>query len=776
MRFLKHPFGDGRAAARPALAPLPSRLPQPGGQSVSDTTAAAVPVSDSERLAPGANGAHGANGVAVSDDARLQAVLWGASMGMCEVDLNTGLTHWFNDWCERFELDPCAGLDHINRWDAAIHPDDRSGKAARFNAMLSGIEPHYESEFRIADRTGRWVWIVQRGSVVERETDGSPLRLVVVSREVGARKQAEEALRASEFRYRSVASMAPGYIFEYRFLPDGSIRQLWVSDGVQAIYGVSQAEIMRLGSRDSFIDPEWMPIIKERRAALARGEPRSGEFRARTATGQTKWLHASAVPVRDPRTGHVIGALGSAYDITESKLAEIALQESRTTLLTVAESSADVLALFDRQRKCVFLNRPIQGLTPDPWLGAPVEDFAPPEDRARVHEIFERVINTGAAHDFEQIFTDAQHRLRCLEMRVRAVQSGNRILGAVVNITEVTEQRAQRDTLRTQSRILETMREGVVLVDAGNMVIRLTNPTFDRLFGYRAGELIGQSVEPLISLPGTQRERFERGLHDQHRMGAAPIEFECIRRDDSRFVASCVISPLSMGGTAHWLVVINDVTERKRLERGIIEIANREQQRIGSDLHDGLGQELTGIALMLRGVAAQLNKEKSSARLDVEDVIGLVNHAIENTRALARGLSPVSAQSGGLAAALRALAARASQRYGVRVEFRDGVSVPVKLNDAYATHLYRIAQEALTNVVRHSLASEVTIGLEVHGGEMELRIDDNGRGFTHQPPDGAAGLGLKMMRYRAQMLGGDLVLETSANGGASVRCSCPLET
>jgi PAS domain S-box-containing protein len=538
---------------------------------------------------------------------------------------------------------------------------------------------------------------------------------------------------------------------------------------------VSQEEIMRLGSRDSFIDAEWLPIIKERRAALRRGEPRSGEFKAHTLTGQAKWLHASAVPMRDPHTGEVIGALGCAYDVTESKLAEIALHESRTTLLTVAESSADVLALFDGQRKCVFLNRPIRGLTPDPWLGAPVEDFAPPEDRARVHEIFERVINTGAACDFEQVFTDARHRLRCLEMRVRAVQSGERMLGAVVNITEVTEQRAQRDTLRTQSRILETMREGVVLVEAASMMIRLTNPTFDRLFGYRTGELIGLSVEPLISLPGTQRKRFERGLRDHNRMGAAPIEFECIRLDGSRFVASCVLSPLTMSGTDHWLAVIHDVTERKRLERGIIEIANREQQRIGSDLHDGLGQELTGIALMLRGVVAQLIKEKSSARLDVEDVIGLVNHAIENTRSLARGLSPVSAQSGGLSAALQALASRASQRSGVHVEFRDSVSVPLQLNEASATHLYRIAQEALTNVVRHSLASEVTIGLEIVGDELQLRVDDNGRGFMHQPPDGVAGLGLKMMRYRAQMLGGDLLLETSANGGASVRCSCPLE-
>src|SRR4029079_2203630 len=178
------------------------------------------------------------------------------------------------------------------------------------------------------------------------------------------------------------------------------------------------------------------------------------------------------------------------------------------------------------------------------------------------------------------------------------------------------------------------------------LVVRLTNPAFDRLLGYRAEELIGQPIGPLITVPGVNVRRFEHDLRDRHRVGSSPVEFECVRQDNSRFTASCVISPLSMGGTDHWLAVLNDVTERKRLERGIIEIANREQQRIGSDLHDGLGQELTGIALMLRRVAAQLTKEKSSARLDVEDVIGLVNHVIENTRSLARGLSPVSTQSG----------------------------------------------------------------------------------------------------------------------------------
>jgi signal transduction histidine kinase len=254
-----------------------------------------------------------------------------------------------------------------------------------------------------------------------------------------------------------------------------------------------------------------------------------------------------------------------------------------------------------------------------------------------------------------------------------------------------------------------------------------------------------------------------------------PVEFECSRKDGSRFVATCVITPLQTGGLHQWLAVLNDVTERKRLERQLIEIANREQQRIGSDLHDGLGQDLTGIALLLKGVAAQLRKEGSAARADVEDVIELVNTAIDSTRMLARGLSPVSGEPDGLSAALKALASQASQRAGKRVEFQTNFDEPLRLGEATATHVYRIVQEAITNVIRHSRATKVLVRLETMDGELHLRVEDNGQGFARSPHDSGGGLGLKIMRYRAQMLGGDLVLESGAMGGASVRCSWPLD-
>jgi two-component system, NarL family, sensor histidine kinase UhpB len=251
------------------------------------------------------------------------------------------------------------------------------------------------------------------------------------------------------------------------------------------------------------------------------------------------------------------------------------------------------------------------------------------------------------------------------------------------------------------------------------------------------------------------------------------------------------IMPIVESGVVRSLTVaVTDVTERterKQLEREIIEIANREQQRIGSDLHDGLGQELTGIALMLKGVVTQLRKEGSAAHRDVEEVIGLVNNAIDSTRTLARGLSPVGSGRGDLGAAIQNLAARVSERSGVRVVSHLDCEEPLPLSEAAAAHVYRIVQEALTNAMRHSGAREVSIRLKTSDDELHLRVSDDGRGFEHWsrgrgdvpsgdlPADGPGGMGLKIMRYRAQMLGGDLVIETNGSGGTSVSCSCPLD-
>ena len=218
-------------------------------------------------------------------------------------------------------------------------------------------------------------------------------------------------------------------------------------------------------------------------------------------------------------------------------------------------------------------------------------------------------------------------------------------------------------------------------------------------------------------------------------------------------------------------------TRRRRLEeREILEIAHREQQRIGSDLHDGLGQDLTGIALMLRAIGAQLRRERSASCAEIEDVIGLVNAAIENTRSLARGLSPVRSEPDGLRTALQALAVRATERYGIPVTFSARLTRDPPLDHKSATHLYRIAQEALTNAMRHGGATKVKIVLDSSGRTLKLKVADNGCGFAGVARDGSDGLGLKIMHHRAEMLGGKLYLEAGPACGTIVRFSCPLAT
>ena len=161
----------------------------------------------------------------------------------------------------------------------------------------------------------------------------------------------------------------------------------------------------------------------------------------------------------------------------------------------------------------------------------------------------------------------------------------------MINITEITDRQAAMHLRETQARMFELLHEGVVVIDINNM-IRMANPAFERMFGSRpAPPSIPPSSDLIAQPPGMRRERL-----DQHLLGTiteppglSPVEFKCRRRDGSTFDAACVATLTHVDGETHRLAVITDVTERRGLEREILEIAGREQLRIGSDLHDGLG-------------------------------------------------------------------------------------------------------------------------------------------------------------------------------------------
>jgi PAS domain S-box-containing protein len=834
-----------------------------------------------------------------SSESMLETAAWGAGIGLWEANFTTVNTRWFNDWCERHEIDPCNRADHEVRWDEHLHPDDGPEALRRFHEHVHGKADYYDAEYRIRTRTGAWRWVFERGRVVERDAQGKALRMLgvcmdldetkVAERRANARNERVEtalqlttagvwdwdvehgltnhtdgyyrvfgvdpafgranirtwrqllgtdpdrALEAFRDRLRHVDPSASVLETEYRFrhtdgswhwaldrahvverAPDGSTRRvlglvvditarklretalsagdqrfraiarelhcvvyeidsetgLSTGEGVERVLGYSAAELPGASDWAALVHPDDKPLLAQ---WFDRGTEAmvTRQYRMRHREGHYVTLLDSPCVVRDA-AGKVQRIVGVALDISEQARSQEALRASQEMLQIIAAGTGDWLILVDNERRVQFINRGIRSYTRDGIIGQRLDEIAVAEDRPSILAALRQVLETGEPVDMQLAGTGPDNVGRFFDARIRAVRSSTGVTGAVINITEITDRQAAMHLRETQARMFELLHEGVVVIDIDNR-IRMANPAFERMFGFAPGTAVEMSIDDLIAQPpGTRRGRLDPQL-----LGAGgdatrptPVEFKCRRRDGSTFDAAFVATLTHVDGETHRLAVITDVTERRRLEREILEIAGREQLRIGSDLHDGLGQDLTGVALMLRSVVAQLRKENSSARADLEDIISLVNGAIESTRAMARGLAPVGADRGGLIAGLQSMAVRGMERYGVRAQFNTSLKEPLTLDDGAATHLYRIAQEAFTNAIRHGRVTQVTIELATAEGTLTLSIEDNGRGFDERNAT-SNGMGMKLMRYRAQMLGGDVTIANCKAGGVIVRCTCP---
>jgi PAS domain S-box-containing protein len=215
-----------------------------------------------------------------------------------------------------------------------------------------------------------------------------------------------------------------------------------------------------------------------------------------------------------------------------------------------------------------------------------------------------------------------------------------------------------------------------------------------------------------------------------------------------------------------------DITERKGLEETILAISAREQRRIAQDLHDGLGQHLTGIAFMSKVLEDKLSDKQLPEAEAAAKIVKMVNEAIENTRQLAHGLHPVAAEPLGLLSALHKWANEVEQLFRIGCNFR--CERPIEIHDAnLATNLYRIAQEAVNNAIRHGKSRNIFIGLSGKSGIGTLTIQDDGEGFPKKPP-AQPGAGLSIMNYRADMVGGSLKVQPNEGRGVTVTCMFPL--
>jgi PAS domain S-box-containing protein len=493
--------------------------------------------------------------------------------------------------------------------------------------------------------------------------------------------------------------------------------------------------------------------------------------------------HDFSFEVRLQRNGVPIDATATATPLRSgvSRMLSIALHEKPaaaghasegyrriTGLEDVLASSPHTVLVLDDELRVLYANRSIENRSVEQLQGMSVSALLPAEVHDRALAAMRRTLASGEAEEYSGFILDAARHTRYYKVRVDGIRREGRIIGLMLHAGETTDQVNAERAIATQARMIDSMLEGVSVINEKG-VIHLANPAFDALFGYGRNEVVGRDVRTLVQWPFGD-DWSGSGIGE-----SMTVEFEAHRRGGGHFSAAGVLSGFDIAGQNHSLLVLQDVSERKRLERGLLQAVNREQYRIGNDLHDGLGQELTGIALMLRGLAGRMTTEYPPLLPELEGITRLVNNAIESTRALARGLSPVNLERGGLQDALEGMAMHASELYGVPVVFTHRLSPRQSLNPELANHLYRIAQEAVRNAVRHGKARSIRLHLGTTRAKVKLSIADDGIGMPTDALD-STGMGLKIMCYRARILGGDVSFEFAEPTGTRVVCECPLGT
>ena len=676
-----------------------------------------------------------------------------------EWDLTRGIVHRSRGVLEILGIEPEDMAPVVDAWRERVHPRDLDAATRQIGlALIEGRG--WTTTYRIRDARGRYRSMLERG-LIQRNANGDPVRAIGCCVDVSEVKRLTDLLGEAQ----RTAKMG---CWEYSY---ATLELRW-TDEMFHIYETTTAEFVV--SWESTLSQCTAESREQFHQAWKRADSTDGkldlELEILTLKNHRIWIRMIGQVERID--GRPVRAFGSVQDIQDEKLAQIELKNS-TDWLKLSMNMVHMhawrwdklndrfdFAIVDEQRAHL------------PTTFPSMKELMPhvhPKDRKAVSQAIEESLRNHAdlQTEIRLKVKDAGYRSYATIARPLYDAAG-KPLGLVGVSHDVTRQREAEAKLRRSEQLLRTTTantaDTLMLVDT-DFRIRFINRGYgsvsiDQIVGCEISALLPEAARGLV---------IAKLRHVLNTGDTAIYEFEsCDNGAEPSYFENRAVLVQDEGIGTGISISVADITERKRLEREILDVSSRERHAIGRDLHDGLGQELTGVALMLRILATRFQHQSPECVASINEIVGLVNQSIESARALSRGLLPVRTDTGGLPFALRELAARGRDQYGLDVNFRAEIWPEITLSEGNASHLYRIAQEALTNAARHGKASKVDILLMVTKNTFLLRITDDGVGIGN-PDKPAAGMGLKIMKYRAGMVGAKIEIGPNMPRGTIVR-------
>jgi len=626
-------------------------------------------------------------------------------------------------------------------------------------------------------------------------------------------ERADEALRRSEERYRTLFNLGPVAI--YSIDTSGVIQEfnrraaeLW---GREPALGDTDQRFC--GSFKMFRpDGSFMPHEQCPMAEVVSGKitaAHDAEVLIERPDGSRVIVLVNIRPLKNDR-GEVIGAINCFYDITERKRAETAASR----LAAVVQSSHDAIVAKDLNGIITDWNQSAErifGYGPKEIIGKSVLTLIPKDRHSEEQDILKRIRRGELVDHYETVRRRKDGTLINVSLTISPVKDLNgKIIGISKIVRDITRQKRAEQRLAEQSRLLDLSNEAILVRDTQDR-ITYWNDGANELYGYLPEEALGKVAHKLLrtEFPESLKSIYKKLERDDRWSG----ELVHKRKDGTKVVVMShwALDRDGHGRSAFVLETNADITQRKQteaalqrskemleklvqqrtkalrvanaeleneisrrkgLEGQILEISDREQERLGQELHDGLCQQLTAIGFLARATALRLKNHRVVQTDDLEKIAKLINASVMDARNIARDLHKEEIDAAGFLPALEHLADRQIWKTSCRLDLRTEVNIE---DDNVASQLYRILREALINANKHARATQIVLEVRRLKNHLVFSVTDNGVGFNNKTNTGH-GLGFPIMKYRAESIGARLELESPKKRGARVACYLPLTT
>ncbi len=420
------------------------------------------------------------------------------------------------------------------------------------------------------------------------------------------------------------------------------------------------------------------------------------------------------------------------------------------------------------------------GYTAEEVIGKSVSLIVPPDRLEEFHGFLDKIKQGERISQYETVRVRKDGTQIDVSLSIAPIldRAGHPVYASKITRDITANKQAQEALKESQRRmraILETTVEGIITIDEQGRIDSF-NPAAERIFGFIASEVIGRNVNVLMPSPyQAEHQTYLRRYLETGKKKIIGTGREIIgkRKDGTTFPMELQVSEVRFGRQRLFTGFVRDITERRRLERTILDISEQERQHIGHDLHDGLGSLLTGIAMRAQALSQTLAKGESIHVEDLEQIAEWVEEGATHAQALARGLSPILLETQGLRVALEAVAISTQTLTGIPCTFEGDETLPA-VPGTVAAQLYRITQEAVRNAAKHARPQRIQIRIAAEADNLLLTVRDDGIGYPEDASSGT-GMGHHIMPYRARLIGADFSIRSLPGGGTRVSCSLPLK-